>query len=93
MCSHYELISDAKIVYCIILAAEQPSDIRFDVWPTYHSTFIIQPSEIDLGDEAVPEFLTLGGQFDLLPHWAKDTTYGRRTFNARYETVATEAQL
>lgn len=29
------------------------------------------------------------GQFGLLPHFAKELAYGRRTYNARSETVAT----
>ncbi|SDY81819.1 SOS response-associated peptidase [Nitrosomonas halophila] len=87
MCSHYESIRDANRLLNYF-GVEQPLDIRFDVWLTYHSTFIVRPDEIDLGDEAVPEFLALAGQFGLLPHWAKETTYGRRTFNARSETVA-----
>lgn len=87
MCSHYESIRDAN---CLLhyFGIEQPSDIRFDVCSTYRSTFIIRPNEIDLGDEAISEFWALGDQFGLLSHWAKDTTFGRRTFNARSETVA-----
>ncbi len=87
MCSHYESVRDANRLLQYF-GVEPPVNIRFDVWPIYHSIFIIRPDEIDSGDEAVPEFLALPGQFGLLPHWAKDTTFGRRTFNARSETVA-----
>lgn len=88
MCSHYESIRDANRLLQYF-GVEQPLDIRFDVWPTYCSTFIIQPNEeVDTGDEAVAAWIALSGQFGLLPHWAKDTTFGRRTFNARSETVA-----
>lgn len=87
MCSHYESVRDAKRLMQYF-GVEQPADIRFDIWPTYHSTFIVRPEEVDSGDEAVPEFLAISGQFGLLPGWAKDPTFGRRTFNARTETVA-----
>lgn len=87
MCSHYESVRDANRLLQYF-GVEQLSDIRFDVWPTYHSTFIIKPDEADIGDEAVPAWIALSGQFGLLPHWAKETTFGRRTFNARSETVA-----
>jgi putative SOS response-associated peptidase YedK len=33
--------------------------------------------------------LIASGQFGLLPHFAKELAYGRRTYNARSETVAT----
>lgn len=88
MCSHYESIRDANRLLQYF-GVDQPLDIRFDVWPTYCSTFIIQPNEeVDTGDEAVAAWIALSGQFGLLPYWAKDTTFGRRTFNARSETVA-----
>ena len=60
-----------------------------DVWPTYKALFIRRPQEADAGDEAVPEREALAGQFGLIPHWAKDEKFGRRTFNARSETAAT----
>ena len=30
------------------------------------------------------------GSFGLIPHWSKDTTIAKRTYNARSETVATK---
>lgn len=87
MCSHYESVRDANRLLQYF-GVEQPSDIHSDdVWPTYNSTFIIKPDEADVGDEAVPAWIALSGQFGLLPQWAKETTYGRRTFNGRSETI------
>jgi putative SOS response-associated peptidase YedK len=37
------------------------------------------------GDLVLPTIAL--GAFGLIPHWAKDATFGRRTYNARYETV------
>ena len=44
----------------------------------------------DAGDDAVPALEAASGAFGLLPHWAKDRTLGRHTYNARCETVATK---
>ena len=41
-----------------------------------------------MGDEAVPAREAMSGLFGLIPHWATDATLGRRTYNARSETVA-----
>lgn len=41
-----------------------------------------------MGDDAVPEREALSGVFGLVPHWSKDTAIGKRTYNARSETVA-----
>ena len=61
----------------------------YDVWPGYQALFYRRPLEADVGDEAVPERETLTGKFGLLPHWAQDEKFARRTFNARSETAAT----
>lgn len=87
MCSHYESVREPERLLRYF-GAQLPLDISFDVWPTYTSTFIIHPSKSESGDEAVPYFQALPGQFGLIPYWAKDTKFGRRTFNARSETVA-----
>jgi len=62
----------------------QQQNLR-QTWETY----IRKPLEADIGDEAVPERETLTGKFGLLPHWAQDEKFARRTFNARSETAAT----
>lgn len=87
MCSHYESVQDPERLLCYF-GVQRPLNVRFDVWPTYTSTFIIRPRELESGDGVIPDFLALSGQFGLIPHWARDTTFGRRTFNARSETVA-----
>lgn len=87
MCSHYESVREPERLLRYF-GTQLPQDIRFDVWPTYTSTFIIHPGESESRDKAIPDFLALTGQFGLIPHWAKDTEFGRRTFNARSETVA-----
>lgn len=54
-----------------------------DIWPAQPSVFIRRPKDPSLGErEAVL------GRFGLIPHWAKDDSFGKRTYNARSETVA-----
>lgn len=89
MCSHYQGIKDRERFYKAFGVYPPDESGTYDVWPGYTSTFIRRPREADSGDDAVPGFEALAGQFGLLPHWAKDRTFGRRTFNARSETAAT----
>lgn len=90
MCSHYQAIRERER-YARHFGVEPPVDAgKHDVWPCYPATFIRRPRAADVGDEAVPEREALPGLFGLLPHWATDTNIGRRTYNARSETVATK---
>ena len=90
MCSHYQGIKERER-YRRMFGIDPPDDIgKYDVWPGYAATFIRRPREADAGDEAVPEREALVGQFGLIPHWATDTTIGRRTFNCRSETASSK---
>ena len=76
MCSHYQAVKERER-YLKHFAVIPPADVgKFDIWPCYPSTFIRGPRE------------ALPGLFGLIPHWANDVTMGRRTYNARSETVA-----
>lgn len=61
-------------------AMSVPGGMKAEVWPTGRSAYIVAD---DAGSRRVRM-----GQFGLLPHWAKDTSFGRHTYNARSETVA-----
>ena len=63
---------------------------KFDVWPGYAASFIWRPREADVGDDAVPKREAVSGLFGLIPHWATDDLIGRKTYNARSETVASK---
>ena len=90
MCSHYQAIKERER-YFKAFGVFPPDDLgRYDVWPGYPATFIRRPREADAGDDAVPPREVLTGLFGLVPHWAPDLKIGRRTFNARSETVATK---
>lgn len=86
MCSHYESIKD-PIQFSFEFDVDMPEGGKVDVWPCYPSTFIRRPALADVGDDAVPKREALLGLFGLVPHWAKEATFGRRTYNARTETV------
>ena len=89
MCSHYQGLKERARFEKEFHVTLPPYTGVYDVWPTYESLFIRRPREADVGDEAVPEREALAGRFGLLPHWAKDYKFGRRTYNARSETAAT----
>ena len=88
MCSHYQAVKDRDRFFRKFGAFPPDPSGVFDVWPTYRTAFIRRPREADAGDDAVPEQEARVGMFGLLPHWAKDDKFGRRTFNARSETAA-----
>lgn len=90
MCSHYQAIK-ARERYARHFGVEPPADIgKYDIWPGYAATFIRRPKEADVDDEAVPDREAMPGLFGLIPHWSTDAIIGRRTFNARSETVASK---
>lgn len=86
MCSHYESVKD-PIQFSLEFGIDMPEGGKVDVWPCYPSSFIRRPALADAGDDAVPKREALLGLFGLVPHWAKEATFGRRTYNARTETV------
>jgi putative SOS response-associated peptidase YedK len=88
MCAHYQGLSRPQS-YTQSFGVEAPADVtRTDIWPGYESAFIRRPLEADSGDEAVPEREALRGLFGLVPHWSRDLTLAKRTYNARSETAA-----
>lgn len=90
MCSHYQAIKEAERLRRRF-GVEPPPDLgKYDVWPGYGAVFIRRPAEHESGDEAVPAREAVAGLFGLVPHWSKDATIGRHTYNARSETVATK---
>ena len=89
MCSHYQALKDRARFEKQFNVKLPPYAGVYDVWSTYAALFIRRPHEADVGHEDVHERWALAGQFGLVPHWAKDEKFGRRTFNARSETAAT----
>ncbi|MCZ2496826.1 SOS response-associated peptidase [Xylophilus sp. Kf1] len=88
MCSRYEAPLRQLLQSRYPDAALPPDWDRTDIWPGYVAPFVRRPPERHSGDEAVPALEVRLGHFGLIPAWAKDDTIGRRTYNARSETVA-----
>ncbi|MDP3699314.1 MAG: SOS response-associated peptidase [Hylemonella sp.] len=88
MCSHYEAPRNPER-YREAFGVQPPAELgKHDVWPSYMAGFIRRHPHAGVGDDAVPEREALLGMFGMVPHWAKDAAVGRRTYNARSETVA-----
>ena len=84
MCANYHPVTaqDRLLTYFGVERpkGEAPPEFTF---PGYLAPFIVRAS-----DRVEMERQAELGLFGLLPHWAKDTAFGRRTYNARSETVA-----
>ena len=63
---------------------------KYDVWPGYPATFIRKASKGNLHNGTSIQREVLTGLFGLVPHWSTDTLIGRKTYNARTETVASK---
>ena len=87
MCSHYDPQTDPARLRSHFGVEGLPLGLKPSVWPGYHGPFVRKHEFADVGDDAVPFRELLVGSFGLIPHWAKDATIARRTYNARSETV------
>jgi putative SOS response-associated peptidase YedK len=88
MCSHYQGIKSRDQFERHFGILPAVGDYPVDVWPSYLAPFVRPHPHADAGDEAVPPLEAPLGAFGLLPHWAKDRSASRHTYNARTETVA-----
>ena len=87
MCSNYEPVTRADRLLTFFGVArrpdEPPLELQPEVWPLGTAPFI-RRAEPGSGGRVLEV-----GQFGLLPSFAKEVAFGRRTYNARSETVAT----
>jgi len=67
-----------------------PTGAVADVWPGYAGIFIRHPREAQQGNGVAPWREAMAGSFGLIPHWAKDPSLAKKTYNARSETVASK---
>lgn len=87
MCAHYEAVTQRERLNTAF-KVDMPDGAKADVWPGYSGLFIRQPKpELHDGSQAMRKEAMVG-TFGLIPHWAKDTSLAKRTYNARSETVA-----
>lgn len=82
MCANYTPVTRAERLEQYF-AAGNPAPYPDETWPGYAAPFVRRARE-DVG--YARELCT--GLFGLVPYWAKDLGIGRRTYNARSETVA-----
>lgn len=87
MCSHYDPQIDPARLRTYFGVDDLPLGLKPSLWPGYHGPFVRKHEFADVGDDAVPFRELQVGSFGLIPHWSKDATIARRTYNARSETV------
>jgi len=87
MCAHYDPQTDPARLNHFFGVSDLPIGLKPSLWPGYHGPFLRKHEFAEVGDEAVPFRELLVGSFGLIPHWAKDATIARNTYNARSETV------
>lgn len=84
MCSNYRPVTNIERLasYFGVDKREVPAapDVEKDAWPTSPAPFI----RLSAAGKKIVE----AGHFGLLPHFAKEVTFGRKTYNSRSETVA-----
>ena len=81
MCSNYRPVTRADRMlafFGVERAREEPPQ---DIWPLGLAPFI------RLAEDGSGQARCDDGVFGLLPHFATELAYGRRTYNARSETV------
>ena len=82
MCSNYRPVTRMDRVLTFFgVEREKGTPIPEEVWPLGTAPFI-RLHEDGSGNKVIDD-----GIFGLLPHFAKELAYGRRTYNARSETV------
>ncbi len=82
MCSNYVAVSRADRLLSFFGVLRERDDPAVDTWPTGLAPFI-RLAEPGSGNRRIVE----DGVFGLLPVFAKELAFGRRTYNARSETV------
>jgi putative SOS response-associated peptidase YedK len=83
MCANYRPV-ERGVLETRFYVPPPDSDFPPETFPGYMARFIRPPHADSMpGDRACAL-----GMFGLVPHWAKDETIARNTYNARDETVA-----
>lgn len=85
MCSNYRAVTNLDLLASFFGIVRDPSatppEFNPEIWPLGLAPIIRLDEKGRRRLEA--------GNFGLVPHWAKELAYGRRTYNSRSETVAT----
>ncbi|MEO6623731.1 MAG: SOS response-associated peptidase family protein [Burkholderiaceae bacterium] len=82
MCANYQPVTRMDRLLTYFGVERKPDDVSPpEIWPLGMAPFI-RLHEEGSGNKVVED-----GVFGLLPHFAKELAYGRRTYNARSETI------
>jgi putative SOS response-associated peptidase YedK len=82
MCSNYRLVTRLdRLLTFFGIERERGQPTPDEIWPLGFAPFI-RLHEDRSGNKVIDD-----GQFGLLPHFAKELGYGRKTYNARSETI------
>lgn len=84
MCSNYTPVTAADRMLQFFDVQRPVGELPPEMWPGYLAPFIVR----DQDRVEIARQIELG-LFGMVPHWAKDLAYGRRTYNARSETADT----
>lgn len=82
MCSNYQPVTRKDRLLSFFGVERERDDAPVDTWPTGLAPFI-RLAETGSGNRRIVH----DGVFGLLPAFAKELAFGRRTYNARSETV------
>lgn len=82
VCSNYKPVTRADRLLAFFGVERERDDESVDTWPTGLAPFI-RLAEPGSGHRRIVQ----DGAFGLLPGFAKELAYGRKTYNARSETV------
>ena len=81
MCSNYEFPSKKRLSLLDIHEEQLELEMKPHVYPLYPAPIIMKGAD---------EFELDIAKFGLIPYWAKELKFGRHTYNARTESVATK---
>ncbi len=82
MCANYHPVTQAERLRSFFGVRAPAEPLPGETWPGYFAPFVLRDGErIEFARQA------RAGLFGLVPAWARDLTFGRRTYNARSETV------
>lgn len=82
MCSNYEPVTSQDRLLAHFGAKADSDPPQIEAWPLSRAPFI------KLAEDGSGNRVCETGQFGLLPHFATELAFGRKTYNARSETVA-----
>ena len=84
MCSNYRAVTNLDLIASFFGVVRDPHatppEFNPEIWPLGLAPMV----RLDESGRRRVE----AGNFGLVPHWAKELAYGRRTYNSRSETVA-----